>query len=339
MPPATLTAFRDHGTARATLEAGVLTTRQTLASLTVAGISIKQVTDKLQADGVKAFADSFDQILRGIEEKKAQLIAKHSHLKVSLGKHSDDVETAVADLQQRDIVGRMWRKDHTVWQTDPAEITNRLGWLTVTDQMRAQVPALTEFAHEVRDAGYRYVVLLGMGGSSLGPEVLRHTFRRLKDFPKLIVLDSTVPAWIQAVIDAIDPARTLFLVSSKSGTTLETSCLYQYFYNLVQPAVGAKGAGQNFVAITDAGTPLAKLAAETGFRRAFLNPPDIGGRFSVLSYFGLVPAALAGVDIGILLERRTGCAKAVRPVSPPLTTPVPGWALPWVVWHSAVTIS
>jgi len=228
---------------------------------------------------------------------------------------ANDVEATVADLQQQDIVGRIWRKDYTVWQPDPTEITNRLGWLTVTDLMREQVPALTAFAREVRDAGFRHVVLLGMGGSSLGPEVLRHTFRNRKGYPGLIVLDSTVPAWIRSVADAIDPAYTLFLVSSKSGTTLETLCLYQYFYNLVQTAVGEKEAGQNFVAITDVGTPLAKLAAEMGFRRTFLNPSDIGGRYSILSYFGLVPAVLSGVDIATLLDRaeqmREGCASGV----------------------------
>jgi len=240
---------------------------------------------------------------------------EHAHLGVSLGTHLSDVEAALVALGQRDVMGRIWRKDNTVWKPDPAEITNRLGWLTVTDLMYEQVPALESFAQEIRGAGFRSVVLLGMGGSSLGPEVLRQTFGSAAGYPELIVLDSIVPAWVQSVIEAIDPAHTLFLVSSKSGTTIEPLFLLPYFRSLVEAVMGKEQAGQNFVAVTDPGTPLARLAEEQGFRRIFLNPPDIGGRYSVLSYFGLVPAALIGVDITALLERadymREGCASSV----------------------------
>lgn len=214
-----------------------------------------------------------------------------------------DVEAALAELQKRELVGRIWRKDYTVWNPDPKEITNRLGWLTVTELMSEQVPTLSSFAEEIRNAGFRNVVLLGMGGASLGAEVLRQTFGSTAGYPELIVLDSTVPAWVQAVTKAIDPARTLFLVSSKSGGTIETLSFYKYFRGLVESAMGKERAGQNFVAITDPGTLLARLAEETGFRRVFLNPSDVGGRYSVLSYFGLVPAVLIGVDIAVLLER------------------------------------
>ncbi|TAK33887.1 MAG: glucose-6-phosphate isomerase [Chloroflexota bacterium] len=225
------------------------------------------------------------------------------------------VETALADLEQRDVVGRMWRKDHTVWKPDPTEITNRLGWVDVIDAMRGQVPELVGFARQVREAGFRHVVLLGMGGSSLGPEVLRQTFGSAASFPELMVLDSTVPAWVLAVQESIDPARTLFLVSSKSGGTIEVMSLYKYFRSLVEQAVGRETFGQNFVAVTDPGTSLEKLAREQGFRRVFLNPHDIGGRYSVLSYFGLVPAALTGLDVATLLERagaiHDACAASV----------------------------
>jgi len=228
-----------------------------------------------------------------------------------------DVETTLVDLQQRNVVARIWQKDHTVWKPDPEEITNRLGWLTVTDLMSEQVPALVSFAEEVKDAGFRNVVLLGMGGASLGSEVLRQTFGSAAGYPELIVLDSTVPACVQAVTEAIDPIRTLFLVSSKSGGTIETLSFYKYFRDLVELTVGKERAGQNFVAITDPGTSLARLAEEAKFRRVFLNSPDVGGRFSVLSYFGLVPAALMGIDITLLLERadcgREGCASRVPP--------------------------
>ncbi len=234
---------------------------------------------------------------------------------VSVGTYLADVEAALADLNRRDVVGRIWRKDHTVWQPDPAEITNRLGWLTVTDLMGEQVPSLQSFAQEVRDAGFHHVVLLGMGGSSLGAEVLRQVWGSTRGYPELIVLDSTVPASVQAVTKTIDPAQTLFLVSSKSGSTTEPLALFRYFQSLVASAVGKERSGQNFVAITDPGTPLAGLAEKEGFRRLFLNPPDIGGRYSVLSYFGLVPAALMGINVTALLDRadgvREGCASCV----------------------------
>jgi glucose-6-phosphate isomerase/transaldolase/glucose-6-phosphate isomerase len=158
-------------------------------------------------------------------------------------------------------------------------------------------------AQEVRDAGIRHVVLLGMGGSSLGPEVLRQTFGSAPGYPELIVLDSTVPGWVQSVTDAIDPAHTLFLVSSKSGSTTEPNMFYAYFRGLVEKAAGKDGAGQHFIAVTDAGTSLEKLAIDQGFRRVFANPPEIGGRYSVLSYFGLVPAALIGLDLSKLIDR------------------------------------
>lgn len=237
------------------------------------------------------------------EEQRALLMARrHRHSGASLGEYLADVAAALADLQQRDVIGRVWRYDHTVWKPDPTGITDRLGWLTVTDTMRQQVSFLQAFGQEVRDAGFRHLVLLGMGGSSLGPEVLRQAFGSAPGYPELIVLDSTVPDWVRGVAEAIDPARTLFLVSSKSGSTTEPNMFYAYFKELVDKAVGKEQAGQNFIAVTDPGTPLEELAQKNGFRRLFLNPTDIGGRYSVLSYFGLVPAALTGIDIVKLLD-------------------------------------
>lgn len=229
--------------------------------------------------------------------------------RAGLGNYASKVESALGDIQNRDLVKRIWAKDHTVWRPDPTEITNRLGWLTVTDTMREQVAGLEAFAQEIRDTGFQHVVLLGMGGSSLGPEVLRQTIGPITGYPRLIVLDSTLPSWIQSVADSIDPKRTLFLVSSKSGGTLETLSFYRYFRGLVEERAGHGEAGQNFVAITDPGTSLEKLAREQGFRDTFLNPEDIGGRYSVLSFFGLVPAALTGVDIGKLIDRADSMRK------------------------------
>ena len=227
-----------------------------------------------------------------------------------LGPWLPQVEAALADFDRRQVVPRIWNGDPTVWKPDPTEISNRLGWLTSTGEMRTQAPVLTSFAEEVRDSGFRHVVLLGMGGSSLGPEVLRQTFGSAPGYPELLVLDSTVPAWVQSVAQAIDPARTLFLVSSKSGSTTEPNLLYAYFHDLVEKAVGADNAGRNFIAVTDPGSPLKTLATQASFRRVFLNPPDIGGRFSVLSYFGLLPAALSGLNLTKLLDRADAMRKA-----------------------------
>ena len=232
----------------------------------------------------------------------------------NIGTYIDSVQGTLADFRQRGIVERIWRRDHTVWKPDPTEISNRLGWLTITDLMRSQLSTLEAFRDEIRGAYFRHVVLLGMGGSSLGPEVLRQTFGSADGYPELIVLDSTIPSRVQAVVGAIDSASTLFIVSSKSGTTVEPNTLFRYFRSLVASTVGEDKAGENFVAITDPETPLAVLASREGFRRSFINPPDVGGRYSVLSYFGLVPATLIGIDVVALLDHadhmRDKCAEA-----------------------------
>ena len=240
---------------------------------------------------------------------------------MNIGMYQAEIEAALADLGRRDVIARIWRKDHTVWKPEPTEIANRLGWLNVGDLMSQQIPALQSFAREVRDADFHHVVLLGMGGSSLGPEVLRQVFGSAEGYPELIVLDSTLPATVMSVTEAINPAHTLFLISSKSGTTTEPISLFQYFRSLVESVAGKERAGQNFVAITDPGTPLAKMAEEDGFRRAFLNPPDVGGRFSVLSYFGLVPAALIGIDIAAILDRVSSMGKACATAIPASENP------------------
>lgn len=209
-----------------------------------------------------------------------------------------------------DAVARIWAGDHTLWSSDPTEITDRLGWLDVPSSMLDSpvseygtgVDDLVQFANEVRDEGTKHVVLLGMGGSSLGAEVLGQCLGQKDGWPELIVLDSTIPARIASVVETIDPARTLFLVSSKSGTTIEPNMLYKFFRSVVEDTVGAGNAGSMFVAITDTGTALDELGQEAGFRRVFRNRPDIGGRYSVLSCFGLVPAALVGFDIRGLLN-------------------------------------
>jgi glucose-6-phosphate isomerase len=206
------------------------------------------------------------------------------------------------------LARRIWAKDHTVWKPDSTEIRNRLGWLIVAEEMTEHADELVRFGRQAAADGFKHVVLMGMGGSSLAPEVIHATFGAAEDFPSLQVLDTTDPASIVALERSIDLGRTLFVVASKSGTTLETLCQFAYFSAKVPQ-------GRQFVAITDSGTDLEALARERGFRRVFLNPPDIGGRYSALSYFGLVPAALVGAPIHDLLdqalEMATACAACV----------------------------
>ena len=316
VPPATLTALLEYGKPGLTLGKGTDEVEEHLEALEKAGISMTQVTDRLLADGVKSFADSFDTLLANISEKMAKLAAQlPPRQSSSLGDHLPDVEAALRDLQDREVIKRIWSKDHTVWKPDPTEISDRLGWLNVTESMADQAPALQSFADEVKEAGYRHVVLLGMGGSSLGAEVLWQTFGSAPGYPQPVTLDTTVPDWIQAVNRSIDVSKTLFLVSSKSGGTLETVSGYRYYRSLVEESMGKEKAGANFVAITDPDSPLERLGQEQGFRRIFINPSDIGGRYAVLSYFGLVPAALAGIAIEDILESadgmREGCASFV----------------------------
>ena len=228
------------------------------------------------------------------------------------GEDAATIARAVESLEASNAVSRMWAGDHTLWSDDPTEIADRLGWLDIADAMRREVDSLTRFARQVRDDGVRHIVLLGMGGSSLGAETLRRCLGTREGWPKLVVLDSTLPARINGVADSVDMERTLFVVSSKSGTTTEPNMLHRHFRERVREAGGG---GESFAAITDPGSALEDLARRDGFREVFLNPPDVCGRYSVLSYFGLVPAALAGYDIGAILDSgdamRSECAGGV----------------------------
>src|SRR5882724_5000970 len=215
------------------------------------------------------------------------------------------VEETLRFLEGHEFLDRLWVKDATLWKGDAATVRNRLGWLTSPTIMRSHAEDIRTFADEIRRLQYSQVVLLGMGGSSLAGEGFNETFDSKMGFPDMLVLDSTDSAAVKHVIDTVNLGRALFVVSSKSGTTTETLAAYSFFRAQVEAAASPRP-GMQFVAITDPGRPLDKLATETGFRRTFLNPASIGGRFSALSFFGLVPAALIGVDIKILLERAHG---------------------------------
>jgi glucose-6-phosphate isomerase len=217
-------------------------------------------------------------------------------------------EEARRALRENRIVPRIRGKDHTLWKPVPEEITNRLGWLRSPFAMPERLPEIDAFVEGVRAEGFRFALLLGMGGSSLAPEVFRRVFGVAEGFPDLAVLDSTDPGVVLGFAERLDPRRTLFIVSTKSGGTVETFSFLRYFYNLAAEKLGAEEAGRRFVAITDPGSALAELAAEHRFRHTFLNDPEVGGRYSALSFFGLVPAALIGMDVRRLLERAADAA-------------------------------
>ena len=232
-----------------------------------------------------------------------------SRMSAHLGPHAELVSNTLRQLEAERVVERIWDRDHTVWKPDPDGIVDRLGWLDLPSTMRDEASAIEAFADEATLAGFRHVVLFGMGGSSLAAEVLRQTCAPNDHSLQLIVLDSTIPEAVLETADAIDPGRTLFIVSSKSGTTIEPNVLYRCFRDLAEREVGTEHAGDNFVAITDSGTPLERMARDEGFRRVFTPPPDVGGRYSALSHFGLLPAALAGADIEGLLDRGKSMAE------------------------------
>lgn len=234
------------------------------------------------------------------------------HLQASLHAAESAVAAGMADLRENRIVERIWAHDYTVWKPAPTEITNRLGWLRIMETMQPAVDEMNAFANEVRQAGFTHAVLLGMGGSSLAPEVFAKTFGIKAGFLDVLVLDSTDPGAVLALSDRLEPAKTLFVVSTKSGGTVETFSFFKYFYNWVADRLGQAQTGQHFVAITDPGSGLADTASQYAFRKTLINDPNIGGRYSALSYFGLLPAALAGIDVALLLDRAATAASTCR---------------------------
>ncbi len=317
LPPATLLGLKDHGEIRASLEEDLDEALPMVEKLKDFDIDYDDAMNQLQDAGVAAFAKSFVDLLNTLEQKRETIVSQQvSPMALDMGDYQETVDVRVKAWDAADVANRIWAKDGTVWVPDEAkaaetsELTNRLGWLTIGEEMFAEAEDLMAFAAEVKDAGFKEAVLLGMGGSSLAPEVFMTTFGAENGIP-LTVLDSTNPDQISAVHQAIaDPAQTLFVVSSKSGGTLETRTLYQYFFDVVGQA--KDNPGENFVAVTDPGSKLEESAKKNKFRRIFSSPPEVGGRYSALTYFGLVPAALIGVDVAKLLRRANSMADACR---------------------------
>jgi transaldolase/glucose-6-phosphate isomerase len=319
MPTATMDAFRDHGKARDSLAQDAAGAKRVLDDLSRSGISLDAVTDKLVEEGVQLFADAADKLYAAVAAKRARVLAdKIGQQSVSLGDDSlvrAAAETG-ADWRTHGKIRRLWQRDKSLWTN--ADEDRWLGWL---DAVTAdEIKSFEALASEVRREGFKDALLLGMGGSSLGPEVLATTFGQTAGFPRLRILDSTVPAQIRAIEATLDIRKTLFIVSSKSGSTTEPNVLKDYFFKRVADS-GAAKPGRHFIAITDPGSALEKTAKADDFRKIFFGVPSIGGRYSVLSPFGLVPAAIAGIDVAALVEATRLMAHSCGPETSPTDNP------------------
>ncbi|HEX5267201.1 MAG TPA: bifunctional transaldolase/phosoglucose isomerase [Acidimicrobiales bacterium] len=322
LPPATFEAFRARGRVHSALEEDMEAARAILEGLPDQGIDLAEVTDQLLSDGVDKFQGAFRKLLSSLEEAVAGPSAKaepwrlHRCLPAEL---TEQMNAALGEWRATDKTTRLWAHDATVWTG--GDEAAWLGWLGVALDQAAHAQRFETLAKEVADAGFTDAVVLGMGGSSLCPEVLANTFPSRPGLPRLHVLDSTDPAQVKAIQTQLDLASTLFFVSSKSGTTLEPNIFAAYFYQAVSKVVGEERAGSHFVAITDPGSPLEDLARTQRYRAVFAGVPSIGGRYSALSNFGMVPAAASGIDVVRLFESAETMAHACAPSVPARDNP------------------
>lgn len=292
VPPKTLNAFRDHGSVQRTIEKDLDETHQQIKALEELGISMKKVTQELEEEGVNAFSESYDSLDTSVKQRREKAL-------LELGSLADAVSERVKQLESEDYVNRFYAKDASLWTDDPKkqeEVGNRMGWLSAPQKGDTIVPELIMFASQVKSAGFTHALLIGMGGSSLASEVISLIFQDQAPGLKISILDSTDPDQIlQAALDH-PTSSTLFIISSKSGTTAEVKALFNYFWERARLSLGDK-ASDHFIAITDPGTPLEELAIEHKFRKIFQADPNVGGRYSALTAFGLVPASLLGIDV------------------------------------------
>jgi transaldolase / glucose-6-phosphate isomerase len=306
MAPASVDAFRDHGTVQVTIEDDLADARQALSTLEQLGIDYDDVTSTLQKKGVELFAESYDQLLAGLSGKMRKLRGPEAdESSANLESAEQAIEEARGKLQGQQATHKLLATDASLWSDDAdvqALVSKRLGWVHAHKLMRSAIDELQQLSQDIQSAGFDHAVLLGMGGSSLAPEVLYKSLGNDDGFPKLTVLDTTNPDTIARIRSELNLSKTLFIVSSKSGSTIETSTLMSFFWNEVINERGSTEAGRHFIVITDPGSALQKQAGELGFRYVFLNPEDIGGRYSAISYFGMVPAAIIGLDIDQLLD-------------------------------------
>jgi len=317
MPLATLLAYQDHGEPiEPLLPDSAAAAHEAIAAVEAAGVSLAEVTDELLKDGIVAFADAMDRLLAGVERRRAAVLAgEPASVEARL---TDEQARAIGAraraAHEQHVLRRVWARDDTLWPAGDDKPSERLGWLTIAGHALEQLDELLAFAAELRGEGFSDCALLGMGGSSLAPEVLWQTFGAGDRGLKLHVLDSTHPDAVAALEARLPLDRTLFLISSKSGGTLEPRSMHAHFHALAPD-------GRQWAAVTDPGTSLEQLAHDQGFRRVFHGAADIGGRYSALSAFGIVPAALIGADARGLLERAEVAARAADPSLPPGCAP------------------
>ena len=316
VPPATLDAFRDHGKPRDSLEQNIPDAERVLADLSKGGISLDAITDALVEDGVKLFAEAFDKLLGAVAQKRAAIFggridAQSIKLPAAIEK---DAKALAEQWRANGTIRSLWARDASVWTN--TDENKWLGWLDVVAREQTEIERYIAFSGWVKSKNFTDVVVLGMGGSSLGPEVLAETFGQADGFPKLRIVDSTDPAQVLRTEASINLDKTLFIVSSKSGGTTEPNALMEYFF----VRAGAKAA-ERFVAVTDPGSSLEKTATTRGFAQIFYGEPTIGGRYSVLSPFGLVPAAAAGIDIADFLGLASIMVRCCGPDVPPAENP------------------
>jgi transaldolase/glucose-6-phosphate isomerase len=306
IPLETLNAYRNYGKPVSRLQEGAEEAYRVLESLKQSRIDLDALTQELEDEGVAKFSQAFDQLMTALQEKKVTSLREAADSQTfDLGKYTKPVQERVATLEATNFSLRLWRKEPGLWKSDAKdqeEIRDGLGWLHVAEKMEENLREIDDFKNEILKAGFRSVLHMGMGGSSLTPLVLQRVFSHSADALTLTVLDSTDPATILKIEKTLPIANTLFIVASKSGTTAEPLAFGDYFYQKVKLIKGER-AGENFCVITDPGSPLVKQAQERAYRKTFLNFSDIGGRYSALSYFGLVPAALMGIDVNELLLR------------------------------------
>ena len=306
LPDDTIEAFADHGKlAKNTIENNVNGAKQIFEDIKAAGIDIDAVTWELEHDGIKKFIEPYDQLMIALAEKRTKILGDSiSAQQISYGSLKKEIETAYTSMDEKRAGARLYHKDPYLWKTDEGAakmIAENMGWLTLPDDYIQTADRLISFSQQMKSEGYKYAVLLGMGGSSLCSEVARETFGTSDGFLELLVLDNTDPSAILDIEKQIDIEKSLFIVATKSGGTKETLSFFGYFYNQLKKK-GKANVGDNFIAITDAGSPLVKISADYKFRDIFLNPPGIGGRYSVLSDFGLLPMALMGIDIRAMMN-------------------------------------
>ncbi len=321
MPPATLEAFRAHGKVRASLAENLDEARRVLSETERLGLDLAGVTHLLVAEGLQLFADAFDALLLAVATKRVSLLGGTvSSLDYGLPEMLDKaVDARLEAWRKAGTVRRLWARDAALWTGGPE--SKWLAWLDIVDERLAHVDELIAFQREVQAEGFAHVLLLGMGGSSLGPEVFGGVFGHREGWPILHVLDSTDPQQIATFEKAVDLPKTLVIVSSKSGGTLEPNILKAYFWERMCAAVGAAQAARHFVAVTDPGSHMQKVAQADGFRKIFFGNPEIGGRYSVLSNFGLVPAAAIGIDVAALLKSALLMVHSCAAGTPPLANP------------------